>query len=255
MPDGTIVYPAHGAGSLCGVGISDRPESTIGYERHCNVFMATSSKERFIAKMLGSVPQFPDYYKRMKALDSEGATALKVLPGEKPLSATAFRTEVEKAGSVILDVRTPDAFGGAHIPGAFNIGAGPNLSLWAGWVLPYEGDIFLVGDNSSADLEYVRKSLVRVGHDRIAGHLQGGINSWIAAGFEQAHLRRSPFENYMRRSRMEALYSMSEALVNGRRGISNLLSTSHWAIYRSACASCRNRNDLTSYAAAVIAQA
>ena len=188
LPDGTIVYPAHGAGSLCGVGISDRPESTLGYERHCNVFMATSSREEFIAKILGSVPQFPEYYKRMKALNSGGAPALKELPGQKPLTASAFRTEVEQAGSVILDVRSPDAFGGAHIPGSFNIGAGPNLSLWAGWVLPYEGDIFVVGDDSSSDLEDVRKSLVRVGHDRIAGHLQGGINAWIAAGFELAHL-------------------------------------------------------------------
>ena len=188
LADGTIVYPGHGAGSLCGVGISERAESTIGYERHCNVFMATASEEDFISKILGSVPQFPEYYKRMKGLNSEGAPAIQELPGHTPLTPAEFRLKVEKTGGVILDVRTPDAFGGVHISGAFNIGAGPNLSLWAGWVLPYEADIFLVGDDTSSNLEEVRKSLVRVGHDRIVGFLQNGINSWIAVGYEQAHL-------------------------------------------------------------------
>lgn len=188
LPDGTMVYPAHGTGSLCGVGISDRAESTIGYERDCNVFMATSSKEDFVSKILGSVPQFPEYYKRMKALNSEGAPTIKELPGHAPLTPEEFRLEVEKTRGVILDVRTPDAFGGVHLTGAFNIGAGPNLSLWAGWVLPYDADIFLVGADASTNLEDVQKSLVRVGHDRIAGFLQGGVNAWIAAGYEQAHL-------------------------------------------------------------------
>ena len=187
LPDGTIVYPAHGAGSLCGVGISERAESTIGYERHCNVFMATTSREEFISRILGSVPQFPEYYKRMKALNSEGAPARKELPGQEPFTASAYRTEAGKASSIILDVRSPEAFGGAHIAGSVNIGAGPNLSLWAGWVLPYDADILLVGDSSS-NLEEVRWSLARVGHDRVAGFLQGGFNVWVAAGLEQAHL-------------------------------------------------------------------
>ena len=82
----------------------------------------------------------------------------------------------------MLDVRTHDDFGGAHIPGAFNIGAGSNLSLWAGWVLPYEGDIFIVGDDSSGNLEDAPKSLLRVGHDRIAGYLKGGMTAWYAQG-------------------------------------------------------------------------
>ena len=187
LPDGTIVYPAHGAGSLCGVGISERPESTIGYERNCNVFMKNHSRDEFITQILGSVPQFPDYYRRMKALNAEGAPTFAALPGSHAMTATEFRQAAEKAETVILDVRSPEAFGGAHVPGALNIGAGPNLSLWAGWVLPYEADILLVGDSPSS-LEEVRWSLARVGHDRIGGFLKGGFNSWIGAGLEQAHL-------------------------------------------------------------------
>jgi hydroxyacylglutathione hydrolase len=188
LPDGTIVYPGHGAGSLCGVGISERPESTIGYERHCNVFMASSSREAFVAKILGSVPQFPGYYRKMKALNAQGAPPFSTVPGAVAHNPWSFEAESRKEGGIILDVRTPDAFGGAHIPGAFNIGAGSNLSLWAGWVLPYEGNIFIVGDDSSESLEDARKSLLRVGHDRIAGYLKGGMNAWLAAGLDQAHL-------------------------------------------------------------------
>ena len=187
LPDGTILYPAHGAGSLCGVGISERAESTIGYERHCNVFMGSFTRESFVGRILSTVPQFPEYYKRMKQLNSEGAPILADLPGGAAFSPRDFESAVLKKDATILDVRSPEAFGGLHLPGAINIGSGPNLSLWAGWVLPYEGEIFLVGDDPSALME-ARKSLIRVGHDRIGGYLQGGINSWIAAGMEQAHL-------------------------------------------------------------------
>jgi hydroxyacylglutathione hydrolase len=188
LQDGTIIYPGHGAGSLCGVGISERPESTIGYERHCNVFMASASKEAFVNKILGSVPQFPGYYRKMKVLNAHGAPPFATLPGGVALNPASLESETQKADSIILDVRPHDAFGGAHIPGAFNIGAGANLSLWAGWVLPYEGNIFLVGDEASGNLEEARKSLLRVGHDRIVGYLKGGMNAWFAAGLDQAHL-------------------------------------------------------------------
>ncbi len=187
LPDGTILYPAHGAGSLCGVGIAERPESTLGYERSCNIFMASHSREEFIAQILGSVPQFPDYYKRMKALNGEGSRTLTIPPGGQAVSANRLQESAANSAVVILDVRSPEAFGGAHIPASVNIGAGPNLSLWAGWVLPYEVDILLVGDSSS-NIEEVRWALARVGHDRISGFLLGGFNSWVAAGFEQEHL-------------------------------------------------------------------
>jgi len=187
VPDGTIVYPGHGAGSLCGVGIAERPESTIGYERQCNPFMIPSTQDSFVSKILGSVPQFPPYYKRMKELNSKGFPTLDRLPGAASLTAAETMRELAQ-GALVLDVRSADAFGGLHIPGSFNIGAGPNLSLWAGWVLPYEGKILLVGDDSSGDLLDVRKSLIRVGHDEAFGYLRGGINAWIAAGLEQAHL-------------------------------------------------------------------
>ena len=98
-----------------GVGISERPESTIGYERHCNVFMASSSRESFVAKIFGSVPQFPEYYRKMKALNAKGAPPFSTLPGGVAHNPSSFEAESRKEGGIILDVRTHrDAFGGAQ---------------------------------------------------------------------------------------------------------------------------------------------
>jgi Zn-dependent hydrolases, including glyoxylases len=189
LPDGTMVMPGHGAGSLCGAGMAERPETTIGYERHCNVFMTTVKKDQFIHDVLSTVPQFPPYYRRMKKMNSAGFPVLEDLPGQEPLSASDLNEALQNPEALVLDLRSPAAFGGAHIPGSFNIGLGPNLSLWSGWVLPYDQPIYLVGD-AQTDLDEARRSLIRVGHDQIAGYLKGGIDRWIAAGLPQAHVQQ-----------------------------------------------------------------
>jgi hydroxyacylglutathione hydrolase len=186
LSDGVELYPAHGAGSLCGSGISQRPYSTLGYERFCNVFLAGHSEDRFVESILASVPEFPDYYRRMKTINSEGPPILETLPGGVALSPKQFREVLRTSEAIVIDLRRPEAFGGAHIPLAFNIGAGQNLSMWAAWVVPYDHPILLVGDEHT-DIEQARRSLFRVGFDQIQGFLRGGISAWIEAGYEQAH--------------------------------------------------------------------
>lgn len=187
LPDGVEVYPAHGAGSLCGSGMAAREQSTLGYERFCNVFMSHQSKTEFVDTILGSVPEFPDYYRRMKVLNARGPRLLDRLPGGCELTPAAFRESLEREAAVVIDLRRPEAFGGAHIPGSFNIGAGQNLSLWAGWVVPADRPILLVGEGDSC-LEDSRRALIRVGLDSVAGTLRGGIAAWLEAGFAQAHI-------------------------------------------------------------------
>jgi hydroxyacylglutathione hydrolase len=186
LPDGTLVLPGHGAGSLCGAGLAERPESTLGYERRCNIYMSQTSKPEFVRSILGSVPQFPPYYKRMKQLNAAGPQLLSGLPGTTAFDAPGLAAELKKPKTLALDVRSPAAFGGAHIPGAINIGEGQNLSLWSGWLLPYDVSLYLVGD-AVTNLDEVRRSLIRVGHDNIAGYLKGGMDRWIVAGLPQAH--------------------------------------------------------------------
>lgn len=187
VPDGVEIHPGHGAGSLCGSGMSERQQSTLGYERACNPFFAEADESRFVQKILNSVPPFPDYYKRMKRLNAEGPKLLGLIPGKTAINLSQFKDYAGQPYSVILDLRRPEAFGGAHIPGAYNIGAGQNLSMWAAWVLPYGQPIFLVGDDST-DYEQATRSLVRVGLDDIQGYLRGGMAAWIEAGLEQEHV-------------------------------------------------------------------
>lgn len=184
--DGVEVYPAHGAGSMCGAGMSDRPQTTLGYERLCNAFFHEKDEKDFVARILGNVPPFPDYYRRMKKVNSDGPKLLNGLPGEKALSVAEAKKAID-GGAIVLDLRRPEAFGGAHIPGAINIGGGNSLAMWASWVLPYDTPILLVGDAAS-DYEQARRALIRVGLDDVIGHLKGGVIAWIEAGMEQAHL-------------------------------------------------------------------
>ena len=187
LPDGVEVYPAHGAGSLCGSGMSDRQQSTLGYERACNPFFKEPDEARFVNKILSTVPPFPDYYRRMKQVNSEGPAPLSSVPPQKCLSAPDYKAVIEKQSGVVLDLRRPEAFGGAHIPGSYNIGAGQNLSMWAAWVLPYDRPIYMVGDDST-DYQEASRSLVRVGLDQVSGYLKGGMKDWIEAGLDQAHI-------------------------------------------------------------------
>ncbi|HLZ93055.1 MAG TPA: MBL fold metallo-hydrolase [Candidatus Acidoferrum sp.] len=187
LPDGIELHPAHGAGSLCGSGMSERQQSTLGYERACNPFFKELSAAEFAQKILGSVPPLPDYYKRMKRMNAQGPKLLGTIPGNTSIGVQSFKEHANQTDSVVLDLRRPEAFGGAHIPGSYNIGAGQNLSMWAAWVLPYDRSIFLVGEEST-DYEQAARSLVRVGLDEVRGYLKGGMAAWIEAGLNQAHI-------------------------------------------------------------------
>lgn len=199
LPDGIEIHPAHGAGSLCGSGMSERQQSTLGYERACNPFFGELAETKFVQKILGSVPPFPDYYKRMKRLNAQGPRLLGSIPGKIAMGVQQFSEQTKQSSGVILDLRRPEAFGGAHIPGSYNIGAGQNLSMWAAWVLPYDRDVFLVGDDST-DYEQAARSLLRVGLDEVRGYLKGGMAAWIEEGLEQAQIPQISVEELHNRS-------------------------------------------------------
>jgi hydroxyacylglutathione hydrolase len=187
LPDGVLLFPGHGAGSLCGSSLAERTLSTLGYERHCNRYLTQGTEEEFVGYILSTLPEFPDYYRRMKELNSQGPPLVEKIPGEKALFLEEFLSFYKREDVLVLDVRSPEAFGGAHIPGAVNLGLSPSLPVWAGWVLPYNKDLLLVGERGENLLE-ARRSLLRVGHDWILGYLSGGMSSWIAAGLPLDHV-------------------------------------------------------------------
>ena len=181
LPDGVQVYPGHGAGSLCGTGMSDRSESTLGYERLSQPLFKLE-KEAFVREILASVPPLPSYYPRMKDLNSRGASSIADLPGKVALSPARIAVLLADESVTLVDLRRPEAFGGAHIPGALNIGAGQNLSLWAGWMLKPEQRFVLINDNG--DDEASRQALARVGLEHIEGFAHKGMPAWVDAGLD-----------------------------------------------------------------------
>jgi len=179
LGDGTILYPAHGAGSACGNSISDRNDSTLGLERRQNRLLSLD-KEAFVQHKLGEVLTIPHYFRLMEVYNLEGGPPLSSMPRPYPLSVGDFRDRMED-GAYVLDCRSPVAFGGSHIRGAFSLWR-EGVASFAGWILP-PGDarILLVLDDTT-QLEEVTLALARIGFDGVEGYLDGGIQSWYSAG-------------------------------------------------------------------------
>jgi hydroxyacylglutathione hydrolase len=179
--DFVAVYPTHGAGSLCSTGIAATPSTTIGFERRYNPLVQPMDVDTFAERLLAGQPAFPRYFARMRPTNQAGPTLYgAVLPASTPLTIEALNDAVT-AGAVVVDARTPSAFAAAHLPGSVSIPAGPSFGTWLGWIVDADRPIvFVVGAASDLD-DLVRQSL-RIGHDAIAGHLQGGFPRWTAAG-------------------------------------------------------------------------
>lgn len=185
LPDGTIIYPAHGHGSPCGADIGDRLSSTIGHERETNPYLRIKKLEDFKEFVLHGNPPVPTYYSRMKEVNREGPQILGALPQIQPLTPDGFENAISDKVQLI-DTRDMLAFGGGHIPNALNIGSSPMMSIWAGWLLDPDKPILLVLENDSA-VETVAKRLLRTGYLKFEGYLAGGISAWIQSGKKLHH--------------------------------------------------------------------
>lgn len=187
LPDFTEIFPAHGSGSLCGKAISSRRSSTLGYERRFNPSLVRKPEEEWVRDLLAGMPLAPPYFRRMKRVNREGPPILGPdLPGRR--AWTPGQVRAEGGDSLILDVRSKEAFAAAHLPGALNVPRGPSLPTWAGWVVPYDRPLLLVLDDAN-DLVPIVTQLIRIGFDDIRGYLEGGIEAWATAGQPLATLR------------------------------------------------------------------
>jgi hydroxyacylglutathione hydrolase len=179
LGDGVILCPAHGAGSVCGLNIADRDESTLGIERVQNPLLQ-KSRDDFIKHKVAEQPERPNYFRQMEKYNLAGPPLMECMPVPSPLTPAEFRQEMEK-GAIVVDTSEPAAFGGAHIKGAYSIWL-EGLPVFAGWVLPYDRPILLVLEDQG-HLERAVRYLVRAGYDQITGYLKDGTEGWYNTGF------------------------------------------------------------------------
>jgi hydroxyacylglutathione hydrolase len=182
LPDHVEVFPTHVAGSLCGGNIGSRLSTTVGYERRTNAILAEASTEGgFVSECLrlDDLPAVPPYWRRMRRQNLEGVPLLGVLPEPPALPPAGVQRAVDR-GAVVLDTRSPEAFGGGHLPGALNVGQGASFATWAGTVLDEDAAVVLVLD-APADLWTVTWDLLRIGYPLPLGWLAGGMRAWRTA--------------------------------------------------------------------------
>ena len=192
LPDHVVVYPTHGGGSFCAVGAGTEMTTTIGAERAANPLASACSSRQFVIRAL-TAGTYPSYYARMRSLNQAGAPLLGPRPPVPPPLRLGEVDTWLAQGALMVDVRPAAAFRAGHIPKSLAAGADGNVSGWVGWLVAPEQPLVLVadpaasGDVGAADADQVAEAtrqLARIGYDRVVGFLEGGIETWMAAGRE-----------------------------------------------------------------------
>jgi glyoxylase-like metal-dependent hydrolase (beta-lactamase superfamily II)/rhodanese-related sulfurtransferase len=179
LDDSVEVYPAHGAGSLCGRAMSFKTGSTIGFERRFNPALQAKSKAEFIEAIMAGLPPKPPSFETIVA-KNRGLIPLREAKW-RPLTAGEAYEEIGRGASVV-DVRDPATYGQGHIPGALNVWIeSPQFGDRVGWFVSPETPVILVALGPS-DLERALTGLARIGVDDILGFLQWGLIDWRTAG-------------------------------------------------------------------------
>jgi glyoxylase-like metal-dependent hydrolase (beta-lactamase superfamily II)/rhodanese-related sulfurtransferase len=188
LSDEVVVYPAHGAGSLCGRNMRAERSSTIGTERLTNYALQIRTRDEFVHQMISNLPARPEYFVQDAEINRQGAAALGELPPLKAVSATALRAMIDE-GVPALDVRPPEEYASGHVPGSINIGLSGQFASWAGSLLGLKARPVLIADTRGR-LEEARMRLARVGIEELAGYLHDGISGWEDSGFPVSGLRQ-----------------------------------------------------------------
>lgn len=188
LPDEVEVYPAHGAGSMCGKNLSTETSSTIGAQRRFNYALQPMSKDEFVTMMTADLPPAPAYFSKDAEINRGGAEVLSELPRPDALTPAQVRDLMSQNNSLhytILDVRSAADFGAGHVPGSINIGLGGQFAIWAASLVSMDTPLIVVAESDEKTNEAVTR-LARVGIESVKGYLRGGMAAWRDAGFEVA---------------------------------------------------------------------
>ncbi|MDB1086411.1 rhodanese-like domain-containing protein [Streptomyces sp. ACA25] len=177
LPDSTAVWPTHGAGSFCSAPPGAERTTTIGAQKQHNALLAAADEDAFVAALLGSLGSRPAYFDRLGEINRRGPALLDGPPRPAPLSVGTVRTLLGQ-GAWLVDVRPVADFAAGHVPGAVSLPLREQFATWLGWLLPWDVPlVFVLGPGQDAD--DVGRQAAKIGYDRVAGHLAGGMDAWV----------------------------------------------------------------------------
>lgn len=184
LPDDTIVYPAHGAGSACGKNMSKETTDLLGNQKKTNYALrADMTRDEFISEVTEGLLPPPQYFALNVALNKGGAKSLDVIldKGKVALDVDTFEAMADHEGALVLDTRGQEAFASAHIPNSIFIGLDGSFAPWVGALIPdLQQPIIFIAEPGREEEVIVRLS--RVGYDNTLGYLKDGIKAWRGAG-------------------------------------------------------------------------
>jgi hydroxyacylglutathione hydrolase len=171
LPDFLQIWPGHGAGSACGKALGAVPQTTLGYERRFNWAFRSTDEESFVQQVLAGQPDPPRYFAEMKRLNKIGPPLRSAVPPPRALSASELGGLLAE-GALVIDTRAAADFASGHVPGTINIPLNKAFTTWAGWLVPYTVDFYLILDRHAAPaLAQARKDLAMIGLDRVGGYI------------------------------------------------------------------------------------
>ncbi|HEX7023747.1 MAG TPA: rhodanese-like domain-containing protein, partial [Gemmatimonadales bacterium] len=186
LPDHLQVWPGHGAGSACGKGMSSVPQSTVGYERRFNWALGVEDEDQFLAQVLEGQPEPPRYFGQMKRVNREGPGLLRELAPTEALGDDRLEA-VLGARDIVVDTRPAEEFAAGHIPGTLNLPFNRSFPTWAGSLLPYDRDVYLIATPGA--LPAITRSMRMIGLDRVRGWFGDGVlERWPRNGRHLARL-------------------------------------------------------------------
>jgi len=207
LPDHVLVYPAHGAGSACGKHMSKETFDTLGHQKEVNYALNTAGREDFIQQVTAGILPPPQYFAKNAAINKNGYESFADVreKGLIPMDAEDFEGTVNHTGALILDTRDPQEFAKGFIPSSINIGLGGQFAPWVGALIAdLQQPLLLIVEEGKAEEAITR--LARVGYDSTIGYLDGGINTWIAAGKDVDSIASVPVAEF------EAIYDADPAV-------------------------------------------
>jgi hydroxyacylglutathione hydrolase len=195
LPDDTEIFPAHGAGSLCGRQMSSESSSTIGKQRQSNYALLARTSDEFVHLLTDNLPARPEYFARDADLNRRGAAPLSELPPLAALTAPEV-LRLQGEGAIVVDTRPAMQFAVAHVPGSIHIALTGQYASWAARILGLDTSLVIAGE----DPEQVRESqmrLARVGIENVAGYLADGVTGWIQNRFELDYIPQITVQDFV----------------------------------------------------------